>query len=173
MDISLEKNGTVVFSLLSERTSINQIPQPINLMETLYITSTLEIPLAELRFKFNRSSGPGGQNVNKLNTRAELQYDYVQSAVLSPLQRRRIADKLSPRLSSEGLLVVNSERFRTQGRNREDCLDKLAALLAEALKPPPPKRRKSKPSRAAKARRLDGKKRHSEKKKSRRSPLSD
>ena len=142
-------------------------------METLYITSTLEIPLTELRFKFNRSSGPGGQNVNKLNTRAELQYDYVQSAVLSPLQRQSIADKLSPRLSSEGLLVVNSERFRTQGRNREDCLDKLAALLAEAIKPPPPKRRKSKPSRAAKARRLDGKKRHSEKKKSRRRPLSD
>ena len=142
-------------------------------METLYITSTLEIPLAELRFKFNRSSGPGGQNVNKLNTRAELQYDYVQSAVLSPLQRQRIADKLSPRLSSEGLLVVNSERFRTQRRNREDCLDKLAALLAEEIKPPPPKRRKSKPSRAAKARRLDGKKRHSEKKKSRRRPLSD
>ncbi|HIG56864.1 MAG TPA: aminoacyl-tRNA hydrolase [Candidatus Handelsmanbacteria bacterium] len=142
-------------------------------MATLYITSILEIPLAELRCKFNRSSGPGGQNVNKLNTRAELQYNFAQSAVLSALQRQRITEKLSARLNSEGLLVVNSERFRTQGRNREDCLDKLAAWLAEAIKPPPPKRRKTKPGRAAKARRLDGKKRHSEKKKSRRRPLSD
>ena len=142
-------------------------------METLYITSILEISLAELRFKFNRSSGPGGQNVNKLNTRAELQYNFAQSAVLSTLQRQRIAEKLSARLNSEGLLIVHSERFRTQGRNREDCLDKLSALLAEAIKPPPPKRRKTKPGRAARARRLDGKKRHSEKKKSRRRPLSD
>ena len=142
-------------------------------METLYITSILEIPLAELRFKFNRSSGPGGQNVNKLNTRAELQYNFAQSEVLSALQRQRIAKKLSARLNSEGLLIVNSERFRTQGRNREDCLDKLSALLAEAIKPPPPKRRKTKPGRAARVRRLDGKKRHSEKKKSRRRPLSD
>jgi ribosome-associated protein len=142
-------------------------------METLYITSILEIPLAELRFKFNRSSGPGGQNVNKLNTRAELQYNFAQSAVLSALQRQRIAKKLSARLNSEGLLIVNSERFRTQGRNREDCLDKLSALLAEAIKPPPPKRRKTTPGRAARARRLDGKKRRSERKKSRRRPLSD
>ena len=142
-------------------------------METLYITSILEIPLAELRFKFNRSSGPGGQNVNKLNTRAELQYNFAQSAVLSALQRQRIAEKLSARLNSEGLLIVNSERFRTQGGNREDCLDKLSALLAEAIKPPPPKRRKTKPGRAARARRLAGKKRHSERKKSRRRPLSD
>ena len=142
-------------------------------MATLYITSILEIPLVELRCKFNRSSGPGGQNVNKLNTRAELQYNFAQSAVLSALQRQRIAEKLSARLNSEGLLIVHSERFRTQGRNREDCLDKLSALLAEAIKPPPPKRRKTKPGRAARARRLDGKKRHSEKKKSRRRPLSD
>ena len=142
-------------------------------METLYITSILEIPLAELRFKFNRSSGPGGQNVNKLNTRAELQYNFAQSAVLSALQRQRIAKKLSARLNSEGLLIVNSERFRTQGGNREDCLDKLSALLAEAIKPPPPKRRKTTPGRAARARRLDGKKRRSERKKSRRRPLSD
>lgn len=142
-------------------------------MDTLYITSTLAIPLAELRFKFSRSSGPGGQNVNKLNTRAELHYDFAQSAVLSELQRLRIAEKLATRLSGEGELVVNSERFRTQGRNREDCLDKFAALIAQAIKPPPPKRKKTKPGRAAKARRLDGKKRHSDKKKSRRRPLAD
>ena len=139
-------------------------------METLYVSPTLSIPLSELRFKFRRSSGPGGQNVNKLNTSAELQFDFVHSAVLSDEQRQQIAEKLTARLNSTGALSIQSERFRTQGRNRSDCLNKLAALLAEALKTPP-KRTKTKPSRAAQARRLDSKRRHSDKKKSRRTPL--
>ena len=140
-------------------------------MGTLYVSPTLSIPLSELRFKFHRSSGPGGQNVNKLNTSVELQFDFVHSVVLSDEQRQRIAEKLAARLNSTGALSIQSERFRTQGRNRADCLDKLAALLSEALKKPPPKRKKTKPSRAAQARRLDSKRRHSEKKKSRRTPL--
>ena len=139
-------------------------------METLYVSPSLSIPLSELRFKFHRSSGPGGQNVNKLNTAVELQFDFVHSAVLSDEQRQRIAEKLATRLNSAGVLSIQSERFRTQGRNRADCLSKLAALLAEALKTHP-KRTKTKPSRAAQARRLDSKRRHSEKKKSRRTPL--
>ena len=139
-------------------------------METLYVSPTLSIPLSELRFKFHRSSGPGGQNVNKLNTAVELQFDFVHSAALSDEQRQRIAEKLATRLNSTGALSIQSERFRTQGRNRADCLSKLAALLAEALKTQP-KRTKTKPSRAAQARRLDSKRRHSEKKKSRRTPL--
>ncbi len=139
-------------------------------METLYVLPTLSIPLSELRFKFRRSSGPGGQNVNKLNTSVELQYDFGHSAVLSDEQRQRIGEKLAPRLNSTGALSIQSERFRTQGRNRADCLDKLAILLAAALKTPP-KRKKTKPSRAAQARRLDRKRRHSDKKKSRQTPL--
>ena len=139
-------------------------------METLYISPTLSIPLSELRFKFRRSSGPGGQNVNKLNTSVELQYDFVHSAVLNDEQRQRIAEKLATRLNSTGALSIQSERFRTQGRNRADCLNKLAVLLAEVLKKPP-KREKTKPSRAAQARRLASKRRHSEKKKSRQTPL--
>ena len=125
-------------------------------METLYVSPTLSIPLSELRFRFHRSSGPGGQNVNKLNTSVELQFDFVHSAVLSDGQRQRIAEKLAARLNSTGALSIQSERFRTQGRNRADCLDKLAALLAEALKTQP-KRKKTKPSRAVQARRLDSK----------------
>ena len=142
-------------------------------METLHVAPTLKIPIAELRFKFSRSSGPGGQNVNKLNTRAELHYDFARSEALSPVQRQRIAAKHAAHLNGDGLLVVQSERFRTQGRNREDCLDKLAALLAEAVKPPPPKRKKTRPGRAAKARRREEKQRHSDKKKSRRRPPLD
>ena len=139
-------------------------------METLYISPTLSIPLSELRFKFRRSSGPGGQNVNKLNTSVELQFDFVHSAVLNDEQCQRIAEKLASRLNSTGALSIQSERFRTQGRNRADCLNKLAILLAEALETHP-KRTKTKPSRAAQTRRLDSKRRHSEKKKSRRTPL--
>ena len=90
--------------------------------------------------------------------------------MLSDEQRQRIAEKLAARLNSTGALSIQSERFRTQGRNRADCLDKLAALIAEALKTQP-KRKKTKPSRAAQSRRLDSKRRHSEKKKSRRTPL--
>ena len=142
-------------------------------MGTLHITPTLKIPLAELRFKFSRSSGPGGQNVNKLNTRAELHYDFARSEALIPVQRQRLAEKLATHLNSDGVLVVQSERFRTQGRNREDCLDKFAALLAEAVKPPPPKRKKTRPGRAAKVRRREEKQRHSDKKKSRRRPSLD
>ena len=139
-------------------------------METLYVSPALSIPLSELRFKFRRSSGPGGQNVNKLNTSVELQFDFVHSAVLSPEQRQQIAEKLAARLNSAGVLSIQSERFRTQGRNRADCLNKLVALLATALQKPP-KREKTKPSRAAQVRRLNSKRRHSEKKKSRRLPV--
>ena len=84
-------------------------------METLYVSPTLSIPLSELRFKFHRSSGPGGQNVNKLNTSVELQFDFVPSAVLSDEQRQQIAEKLAARLNSTGALSIQSERFRTQG----------------------------------------------------------
>lgn len=139
-------------------------------METLYVSPALSIPLSELRFKFRRSSGPGGQNVNKLNTSVELQFDFVHSAVLSHEQRQQIAEKLSPRLNSTGILSIQSERFRTQGRNRADCLSKLVALLAAVLQKPP-KREKTKPSRAAQTRRLNSKRRHSAKKKSRRLPV--
>jgi len=136
----------------------------------LTITGNLEIPLAELRFSFDRSPGPGGQNVNKLNTRAELRFDLENSPSLSDDQRRRLAAGLTSRLNQEGVLIVRSSRYRSQRRNREDCLEKLAALLAEKLKPPPPKRRSTRPSRAAVARRLDGKKRQSQKKSLRRRP---
>ena len=139
-------------------------------MERLEITRTLSIPMAELRVSFSRSSGAGGQHVNKVSTRVEMRFDVAQSISLSEGQRAILLERLASRLTATGVLVVNSDRHRTQGRNREDCQERLAAILAQALKPPPPKRRKTRPGRAAQRRRLDAKKRQGEKKSSRRRP---
>jgi len=139
-------------------------------VEPLPITDNLEIPSSELRFSFDRSPGPGGQNVNKLNTRAELRFDLRTSPSLSDDQRQRLTAGLASRLTREGVLIVRSSRFRTQNRNREDCLEKFTALLNHHLRPPPPKRRPRRPSRAAAARRMDTKKRQSQKKALRRRP---
>ena len=139
-------------------------------MDRLEITRTLSIPTAELGVAFSRSSGAGGQNVNKVSTRVEMRFDVAQSISLSEGQRAILLERLASRLTATGVLVVNSDRHRTQGRNREDCQERLAAILAQALKPPPPKRRKTHPGRAAQRRRLDAKKRQGEKKSSRRRP---
>ena len=108
--------------------------------------------------------------MNKVSTRVEMRFDVAQSISLSEGQRAILLDRLASRLTATGVLVVNSDRHRTQGRNREDCQERLAATLAQALKPLPPKRRKTHPGRAAQRRRLDAKKRQGEKKSSRRRP---
>lgn len=142
-------------------------------MNVLKILPELRIPLAELVLSFDRSTGPGGQNVNKTNTRAELRFDLEHSPSLNPAQRQRLMAALAPRLSQEGMLILRSSRFRSQLRNREDCLEKFAALLAFHLQPPPPPRRPTRPGKAARARRLSHKKSHSSKKILRRPPHLD
>ena len=139
-------------------------------MERLEITRTLSIPIAELSVSFSRSSGAGGQHVNKVSTRVEMRFDVARSGTLSEGQRAMLLKRLVSRLTATGVLVVNSDRHRSQSRNREDCQERLVAILAQALKPPPPKRRKTRPGRAAQRRRLDAKKRQGEKKSSRRRP---
>jgi len=141
--------------------------------DALQVTRSLRIPQSELRFSFDRSPGPGGQNVNKVNTRAELRFDVEGSPSLSDGQRQRLRERLRTRLVGDGTVIVRSSRYRSQGRNRQDCLDKLAHLLAEALRPPPPKRRPTRPGRAAVARRLDHKRRQAGKKQNRRRPPLD
>ena len=142
-------------------------------MDAVQINSRLNIPLAELRFSYTRSPGPGGQNVNKLNTRAELRFDPAHSPSLNPGQRERLLASLRQRLTRDGILVINSSRFRTQHRNRQDCLEKFAELLAIPLRPPPPNRRPKRPSRTAVERRLNRKKQHAQKKSLRRRPRPD
>ena len=129
----------------------------------------LTIPDAELVERFSRSSGPGGQSVNTTDSRVELRWDVVASAVLSDSQRARLLDGLEHRLVDGVLSIVAAEQ-RSQRHNRDAARARLAALVAQALSPAAPARRATRPSRAAKARRVDSKRRHAILKASRRPP---
>ncbi len=117
----------------------------------------MKIPPSEVRFRFARSGGPGGQNVNKRETQVELIFDVEASPTLGPRQRERVLRKLASRIDADGRLRLVVTDERTQGRNREIALERLNALLTEALRPDPPKRRKTRPSKAATERRLSEK----------------
>lgn len=121
------------------------------------IPDGLLIPAAELSERFSRSSGPGGQSVNTADSRVELRWSPVTSSALSDLQRRRVASALSGRMVDDEVAIVASEH-RSQRQNRLAARDRLAALLAEALKPPPPTRRPTKPSRRSRENRVEAKK---------------
>ena len=126
----------------------------------LQITDTLAIPDDELVERFVRSSGPGGQNVNKVATAVELRFDIANSPALPEPVRERLLAKRDRRVTDAGVLVLNAQRFRTQDRNREDARERLMAFIASGLHAPVP-RIATRPSRAAKQRRLDQKKERS------------
>lgn len=134
--------------------------------DDLRVTDRLVIPGAELRERFSRSSGPGGQGVNTTDSRVELSYDIAGSAVLAESLRARLIERLGTRLVS-GVLTVAASEHRAQLANREAARARLAALLREAAAPPPPARRPTRPTRAAKERRLAAKRRRSELKRGR------
>ena len=127
----------------------------------------IAIPADALQWQFSRSQGPGGQNVNKTNTKVELRLDLGNVDFLPVGIARRLRLLASSRTNSAGELVITSQRFREQPRNIANCLAKLSELLAEALIPPTI-RRATKPSRASQKRRLDAKRRRSETKQMRR-----
>ncbi len=133
----------------------------------LVVDSRIQIPLRELDFTFARSSGPGGQNVNKLNTKATLRWDVTRSPHLPEDVRRRFFTKYRRRITKDGHLVISSQRFRDQGRNVADCLEKLSELLSEVAKAPK-RRKKTKPTRASREVRLRQKRETSQKKQRRR-----
>jgi ribosome-associated protein len=135
----------------------------------LRVDSELTIPESELSWRFSRSSGPGGQGVNTADSRVELVWDVAGSTVLSSLQRDRILDRLGSRVV-EGVLTVTASEHRAQLRNRDAARARLAALVADALRPPSPARRPTKPGRGAKERRLEAKKRRTDVKRLRRPP---
>lgn len=130
------------------------------------ITEELEIPEEELTFLTSRSGGPGGQNVNKLETKVTLRFDLAGSPRLTEEQRQRIRERLATRVTRDGVLQVSSQRHRTQAANREAAVARFAELVAEALQEEAP-RKPTKVPRAVKRRRLEDKRRRSERKRQR------
>ena len=136
------------------------------------ITNTVSIPGDELSESFVRSSGPGGQNVNKVSTAVELRFDVRASPSLSEPIKARLTRLAGHRMTKDGVLIIQADRFRTQDANRKDARDRLAELVLAATVVP--KRRiKTKPTRASKERRVEGKKKRSDVKKMRQSRSFD
>ena len=127
---------------------------------TAETSAPLSLPEEELTFTTSRSGGPGGQNVNKVETRVTVWFDLNNSTVLTPEQKARIREQLASRINKEGMLWVTSSRHRTQLANRETALSRLQELIQNALLPVP-LRRKTRISAAVKAERLQLKKRRS------------
>jgi ribosome-associated protein len=135
----------------------------------LEVHRSLVIPEHELGWRFSRSSGPGGQGVNTTDSRVELSYDVARSSAIGPVHRERALSRLGDRLV-DGVLTVTASEHRSQLRNREAALARLAALLREATAPPPKTRRPTKPSRGAQERRIEAKKQRGQTKANRQRP---
>ena len=130
---------------------------------------SLVIPASELQWHFVRSSGPGGQHVNRTSSKAVLRFDAHHSPSLPEAVRRRLLQQVAARLTQEGHLVITSQRFRDQPQNVADCLAKLSTIIERAFRPPTVRKRTRVP-RSAVARRLEGKRQRGETKAMRRRP---
>ena len=124
---------------------------------TLRIDDSLSIPLSEFAFSYSRSSWPGGQNVNKVNSKVTLRWDIAGTNIIAEGVRRRFLEKHASRITKNGVFIVSSDRFRDQQRNIAACLEILRALLLVSLKPPK-KRKPTAPSKGSKEKRLTKKK---------------
>ena len=126
----------------------------------LYINEKITIPRSEFRFSFARSPGPGGQNVNKVNSKAVMRWSVGECRAIPPLMKQRFLTQFANRITSEGTFILTSHRYRDQPRNVQDCLEKLKAMLLSVAQAPKP-RKKKKVSASAKRRRLEAKRRRS------------
>lgn len=138
----------------------------------LRVTRSIVVPARELRWRFSRSSGPGGQSVNTADSRVELSLDVATTTALGPVQRARALERLADRLVN-GVLTIAASEHRSQLRNREAALERLADVLGAAVSPPPPRRRPTRAGRGAVERRLADKKRRGETKRLRRAGKDD
>ena len=138
----------------------------------LNVNNKISVPLREFEFTFSRSSGPGGQNVNKLNTKALLRWRVTTTPSLPIGVRTRFLEKYRRRITGDGDILITSQRFRDQGRNVADCLAKLRHLIL-TVESPPKTRRATKPSRGSKIRRRKAKEINSKNKQMRKPPSRD
>jgi len=141
-------------------------------MTMLNVNEKIAIRLTEFKFSYARSPGPGGQNVNKVNSKVILKWAIHRTKSLPETVKARFLKKYANRISKEGELVITSHRFRDQGRNVADCLAKLRTMIL-AVESEPVKRKKTKISYGAKKRRMENKKRKSATKQSRKPPKMD
>lgn len=133
----------------------------------LKVTRSVVVPEKELRWRFSRSSGPGGRSVNTADSRVQLSLDLTATTALGPVQRARALERLADRLV-DGVLTVTAQEERSQLRNREIAFERLQEILAGAIAPPPRRRRPTKPSKTAVDRRIAAKKRRAKTKRLRR-----
>lgn len=133
----------------------------------LEVTAAIRIPDEEIDWSFARSGGPGGQNVNKVASKAVLRWNVTASPSVPDHVKTRLRALQRNRITAEGDLLLTGQRFRDQDRNRQDCLEKLAEMIREAATLPKP-RKKTKPSRGSKERRLQAKRHQAQRKEGRR-----
>ena len=136
----------------------------------LRINAKLEIPVNEIKWRFSRSSGAGGQNINKTDSRAEIVFNVSESKTLTPYQKHRISIQDEVKLSNGCICIVVQDK-RTQYQNRQLALTRLTSTLRELLKPPPKKRRETIPTRSSQRRRIESKKKRGELKRNRQSKI--
>ena len=136
----------------------------------LRINTKLEIPDNEIKWRFSRSSGAGGQNVNKTDSRAEIVFNVSESKILTPYQKYRISIQDEVKLYN-GCICIAVQDKRTQYQNRQLALSRLNSTLRELLKPPPKKRRETIPTRSSQRKRIESKKKRGELKRNRQSNI--
>lgn len=130
------------------------------------VTATISLAETEIEERFIRAPGPGGQNVNKVETAVQLRFDAAGSPALSPAVVQRLRVVAGKRMTADGVIVITASRFRTRERNRQDALERLLAMIREAAQPPKA-RRKTRPTLASKQRRLETKRKRADVKKGR------